>query len=118
MRLQPTSKAAEVVRRVQAGGRENLVMVLGTGCCDSTAPYLYDNYLPEPDSAQVGEVEGIRILAPGWLAELYAGDATLTLDVDEDVLNDSFSLESEYDCRFTLRAPVSAETRARASLEP
>lgn len=114
MRVESTPKAAEVVRRVRAEGRENLVMVLGTGCCDSTAPYLYDNYLPEPDSESVGEVEGVEILAPGWLAKLYGGDATLTVDVDEGVLNDSFSLESEYDCRFTLRAPASAEERARA----
>jgi hypothetical protein len=25
------------------------------------------------------------------------------VDVDQEVVNDSFSLESEYDCRFTLR---------------
>jgi len=29
----------------------------------------------------------------------------LEVDVDQGVPNDSFSLESEYDCRFTLRAP-------------
>ncbi|MCA1832475.1 MAG: hypothetical protein ABR548_03145 [Actinomycetota bacterium] len=74
--------------------------------CDSTAPFLYDNYLPEPGSEPVGEVDGIQVLAPGWLAKLYDGDATLVVDVDEGVLNDSFSLESEYDCRFTLRAPA------------
>jgi len=115
MNVQATEGAVEVVRRVVADGRTNLVMVLGTGCCDSTAPFLYDNYLPEPDSRPVGEIEGIQILAPAWLADLYPGDATLTVDVDEGVLNDSFSLESEYDCRFTLRAPASAEERARLS---
>src|SRR5438094_9242033 len=116
MRVISTPKAIEAVNRVKAGGRENLVMVLGTGCCDSTAPYLYDNYVPEPDAEPVGEIEGVPVLAPAWLAKLYHGDAALVVDVDEGVLNDSFSLESEYDCRFTLRMPQAKEERARAEL--
>lgn len=111
MRIEATQPAAEVVRRVQAGGRSNLVMVLGTGCCDSTAPYLYDNYLTEPDARPVGDVEGITVFAPGWLADLYADDSTLVVDVDAGVVNDSFSLESEYDCRFTLRVPEAPNRR-------
>jgi uncharacterized protein (DUF779 family) len=105
VKVNATQAAVDTVRRVKADGRENLLMILGTGCCDSTAPFLYDNYLPEPDAEPVGEVDGVTVLAPRWLAELYQGDSTLTVDVDQGVLNDSFSLESEYDCRFTLRAP-------------
>jgi uncharacterized protein (DUF779 family) len=111
MRIDATPEATEVVRRVISEGRSNLVMVLGTGCCDSTAPYLYDNYLPEPDARPVGELEGVTILAPGWLADLYKGNDTLVVDVDEGVVNDSFSLESEYDCRFTLRVPEQPNRR-------
>jgi len=111
MRIDATEAAAAAVRRVRDGGRSELVMVLGTGCCDSTAPYLYDNYLVEPDAQQVGEVDGVPLFAPRWLAELYPAGETLTLDVDEGVLNDSFSLESEYDCRFTLRVPERPEQR-------
>lgn len=107
MRIEVTKQAEAAVRRVRAGGRTNLVMVLGTGCCDSTAPYLYDNYLPEPGAKRVGSVDGVDVLAPEWLAKLYEGDGdALIVDVDEGVVNDSFSLESEYDCRFTLRSPV------------
>lgn len=106
MNVDATDAAIETVRRVKADGRDDLVMVLGTGCCDSTAPFLYDHYLAEPDAQHVGDIDGVAILAPRWLAELYAGDATLTVDVDAGVVNDSFSLESEYDCRFTLRAPA------------
>jgi len=69
-----TGPAEEMVRRVRAGGRENLIMVLGTGCCDSTSPFLYDNYLPEPDAQPVGAIDGVTIVAPKWLAELYPGD--------------------------------------------
>ncbi|MGH2830485.1 MAG: DUF779 domain-containing protein [Actinomycetota bacterium] len=111
MKIVATPRAEEAVRRVREAGRQNLVMVLGTGCCDSTAPYLYDDYLPEPDSQPVGAVDGVQVLAPAWLARLYGGDASLLLDVDEGVVNDSFSLESEYDCRFTLRVPEQPQKR-------
>ncbi len=112
MKITTTGTAAATVRRVRDEGRTELVMILGTGCCDSTAPYLYDHYLPEPDAVSVGEIDGVAILSPKWLADLYAGDAELIVDVDEGVANDSFSLESEYDCRFTLRAAPTAELRA------
>lgn len=106
MRVSATPAAEAVVRKVARSGREDLVMVLGTGCCDSTAPFLYDRYYPGPDAVRVGEVAGVPIYAHPWLAELYAGDDGLDLDVVEGVLSDSFSLEAEQGCRFTLRAPA------------
>ena len=110
MRIDVTEPAASIVRRVQAEGRDNLVMVLSNGCCDSTAPYLYDNYIAEAGSQPVGEVEGVTVLAPEWLRKLYPDDQ-LTIDVEQGVLEDSFSLETEFDCRFVLRAPVAEERR-------
>lgn len=105
MRIVATTDAEEIVRRVRAHGRDNLVMVLSNGCCDATAPYLYDNYVTEPDASEVGCVDEITVFAPAWLAKLYPGDDTLTIDVERGVLDDSFSLETEFDCRFVLRAP-------------
>ena len=87
-------------------------MVLGTGCCDSTAPFLYDRYIPGPDAVEVGQIAGVPILAHGWLAKLYEGTDGLIVDIDEGVVSDSFSLESEYDCRFTLRVSSSAGSRS------
>jgi uncharacterized protein (DUF779 family) len=107
MRVTATARAETVVRKVAEAGREQLVMVLGTGCCDSTAPFLYDRYYAGSDVEEVGRVAGVPVLAHRWLADLYAGGA-LEVDVDEDSPNDSFSLESDFDCRFTLRvAPAS-----------
>jgi uncharacterized protein len=103
--VRATPEAEATVERVKAGGRQDLVMVLGTGCCDSTAPYLYDRYYPGADVVEAGRVAGVPVLAHEWLARLY-GEGELVIDVDEDVANDSFSLESEFDCRFTLRAEV------------
>jgi uncharacterized protein (DUF779 family) len=107
MRVTATAKAEEAVRLVESSGRTDLVMVLGTGCCDSTAPFLYDRgYYPGADAIGVGAVAGVRVLAHGWLARLYPDDEALIIDVDENVVADSFSLETEHGRRFTLRAPV------------
>jgi uncharacterized protein (DUF779 family) len=108
MDVRATANAEAVVRKVAEGGRQELVMVLGTGCCDSTAPFLYDRYYPGPDVIEVGRIAGVPVLANRWLADLYGDGDGLELDVDEGGVNDSFSLESEYDCRFTLR--VAART--------
>ena len=102
MRVRATARAEEMVRRVARSGRDDLVVVIGNGCCDSTAPYLYDHYLVGPDATEVGRVAGVPVYAGGWLARLYpAGE--LTVDVEEGVVSDSFSLESVFDCRLTLR---------------
>ena len=101
--MSATARAEAVVRKVATSGRQDLVMVLGTGCCDSTAPFLFDRYYPGPDVVEVGRVEGVPVFAHRWLADLYSEGDGLEIDVDERVVSDSFSLESDYDCRFTLR---------------
>jgi uncharacterized protein (DUF779 family) len=111
VRIEGTTPAAAIVRRVRAGGRENLVMVLGNGCCDSTAPYLYDNYIAEPGAQPVGDVDGVTVLAPEWFAKLYPADDLLMIDVEQGVIEDSFSLETDLDCRFVLRAPTAPKNR-------
>jgi uncharacterized protein len=107
MKVTATADAEAVVRWVADAGREQLVMILGTGCCDSTAPFLYDRYYPGSDVEEVGRIAGIPVFAHRWLADLYRGDA-LEVDVDEGSPNDSFSLESDFDCRFTLRVAPAA----------
>jgi uncharacterized protein (DUF779 family) len=103
MKVRATPAAATVLRKVAATGRQDLVFVLGTGCCDSTAPFLYDRYYPGADAVKVGDVDGVPVFAHRWLADLYANGSGLQIDVDEGQPNDSLSLESEHDCRFTLR---------------
>lgn len=107
MKVTATAQAEAVVRKVVDAGRDQLVMVLGTGCCDSTAPFLYDRYYAGSDAVEVGHIAGVPMLAHRWLADLY-GEGELEVDVDQGLPNDSFSLESEFDCRFTLRIAASA----------
>ena len=112
MHVTATPEAEQAVRRVEAGGRTGLVMVLGTGCCDSTAPFLFDRgYYAGADAVPVGEVAGVPVVAHGWLAKLYPDDDRLVVDVDEGVVADSFSLETEHGCRFTLRLPARPDRR-------
>jgi uncharacterized protein (DUF779 family) len=103
VRISASEQSEAVVRKVAASGREDLMMVLGTGCCDSTAPFLYDRYYPGPDVVEVGRVAGVPILAHRWLADLYAEEDGLEIDVNQDAVSDSFSLETEHGCRLTLR---------------
>lgn len=107
MNIRYTDAAAATIRQVRDGGRDDLVMVLSNGCCDSTAPFLYDRYLPEPTATLVGEIEGVDVYAPAWICTLYPDD-DLTIDVIESPIEDSFSLETDYDRRFVLRAPGNA----------
>lgn len=104
MKIRATPQAEEAVRLVREGGRANLVMVLSSGCCDSTAPFLYDDYLPDRTASPVGEVAGVTVMAPQWLVRLYPGDDTFVIDATAGLAEDSFSLETNYDRRFVLRA--------------
>jgi uncharacterized protein (DUF779 family) len=103
VRVSASPRAEAVLRRVAGAGREDLVVVIGDGCCDGEAPFLFDRYVAPPDAERVGEAAGVPVIAHARIARLW-GDDEVRLDVDEGVPNDSFSLESELDCRLTLRA--------------
>src|SRR3954462_2283544 len=79
-----------------------LTVTIGTGCCESTAPFLYEDFWPGPDQEAVGEVEGVIIYAPEYLRTQYPGDDGVVLDV-VDELGESLSVETELGCRLILR---------------
>jgi uncharacterized protein (DUF779 family) len=83
--------------------RGALVFTIGTGCCESTAPFLYEDFWPGPDSEAVGEVAGVPVYAPAYLRDLYPGDDGVTVDVEAGSMAESMSIETEYGCRFILR---------------
>jgi uncharacterized protein (DUF779 family) len=100
------SQAAErVVERAKRDRRGALVFTIGTGCCESTAPFLYEDFWPGPDSEPVGEVAGVTVYAPEYLRALYPGADGVTIDVTDDMA-ESMSIETEYGCRFILRDPT------------
>jgi uncharacterized protein (DUF779 family) len=103
LRVTGTAAAERVVERAKRDRRGALVFTIGTGCCESTAPFLYEDFWPGPDSEAVGEVAGVPVFAPAYLRALYPGSDGVTVDV-EDSMAESMSIETEYGCRFILRA--------------
>ncbi|MDQ1455218.1 MAG: uncharacterized protein QOH28_838 [Actinomycetota bacterium] len=103
-----TAAAARVVERARRDRRGALVFTIGTGCCESTAPFLYEDFWPGPDSEAVGDIAGVLVYAPEYLRILYPGDEGVTVDVEEGSMAESMSIETEYGCRFILRDPAGA----------
>lgn len=103
MHVTGTPAAARVVNRARADRRGRLSFTIGTGCCESTAPFLYEDFWPGPDQEVVGEVGGVPVYAPEYLRRMYPGDDGLVIDVQEGLLAESMSIETEYGCRFVLR---------------
>jgi uncharacterized protein (DUF779 family) len=97
-----TDAAARIVERSRRDRPGALVFTIGTGCCESTAPFLYEDFWPGPDSEPVGEVAGVPVYAPAYLRALYPGDDGVTIDVEE-LMAESMSIETEYGFRFILR---------------
>ena len=102
MKVTTTDRAARVVERMRAMRSGRLTITIGTGCCESTAPFLYEDFWPGPDSEQVGEVAGVPVFAPEYLRALYPAGDGVVIDVD-DAIAESMSIETEYGCRFILR---------------
>ena len=102
MRVSATDAAAGVVRRARSTRQGVLTITLGTGCCESTAPFLYEDFWPGPDQEPVGTVGDVVVYAPDYVRALYPGDESVTLDVIDE-LAESLSIETEWGCRLVLR---------------
>jgi uncharacterized protein (DUF779 family) len=103
MKVTGTESAARVVERARRDRSGELVFTIGTGCCESTAPFLYEDFWPGPDAEAVGEVSGVTVYAPEYLRSMYPGNDGVVIDVDDTMMAESMSIETEYGCRFVLR---------------
>jgi uncharacterized protein (DUF779 family) len=104
MRVDVTDRAREVVERAGRARPGTLTVTIGTGCCESTAPFLYEDFWPGPDQEPVGTVGDVVVYAPDYVRALYPGDESVTLDVIDE-LAESLSIETEFGCRLVLRGP-------------
>ncbi|HWJ98839.1 MAG TPA: DUF779 domain-containing protein [Acidimicrobiales bacterium] len=102
MLVTATDRARDVIAEMGHRRRGTLTVTIGTGCCESTAPFLYEDFWPGPDQEPVGEVEGVVVYAPEYLRSAYPGDDGVVLDV-VDELAESLSVETELGCRLILR---------------
>lgn len=102
MRVTASPRAAEVVAEMATRRSGVLTVTIGTGCCESTAPFLYEDFYPGADQEPVGEVAGVVIYAPEYLRRLYPGDQGPRLEV-VDEMGESLSVETELGVRLALR---------------
>jgi uncharacterized protein (DUF779 family) len=96
-----TDAARHVLDRVRAERTGALTMVIGNGCCDSTAPYLFTDYLPGPNERLVGHVEDVPVVLDETFAASFT-DTEVVIDARDDPQPDSFSCEAEIGYRFVL----------------
>jgi len=102
MRVDATDAARAVVTRARQMRSGTLTITIGTGCCESTAPFLYEDFWPGPDQEPVGEVDGVVVYAPEYLRALYPDDEGPTIDA-VTVTAESLSIETEWGQRLMLR---------------
>lgn len=101
-----TGAASEALRRTRLERGADLTFVIGNGCCDSTAPFLFATYMAGPGERRVGEVEGVPVLLDASLADLFEG-YEVVIDAAPDPGGDSFSCETELGLRFSMeRVPA------------
>ncbi len=103
MRVTASEAAERVIERCKQVRPGTLTITIGTGCCESTAPFLYEDFWPGPDQEVVGQVAGVAVYAPKYLRELYPGEEGVVIDVVEGQLAESMSIETELECRLILR---------------
>ncbi len=101
-----TDAATELLDRSRERFGDELSIVIGNGCCDSTAPFLFSRYFAGPAETNVGEVAGIPVLLDRSLVDLFEG-REVVIDAAPDPGGDSFSCETELGQRFTMqRVPL------------
>lgn len=102
MRVTATPRATAIVERAQQERKGELTITIGTGCCESTAPFLYEDFWPGPDQEVVGEVAGVPVFAPDYLRTMYPADDDVVIDLFDGIA-ESMSIETEWDCRLYLQ---------------
>jgi uncharacterized protein (DUF779 family) len=102
VRVTGTDRAVQIIERAKVARRGTLTITIGTGCCESTAPFLYEDFWPGPDQEVVGQIAGVEVFAPQYLRSMYPGDDGVVVDVYNGPA-ESMSVETEWDCRLFLR---------------
>jgi uncharacterized protein (DUF779 family) len=103
-----TEAASDAIERVRSDRGDDLSLLIGNGCCDSTAPFLFSRYAPGPGEIRVGEVAGVPVFLDASLRELFA-EREVVIDVRTGgaAEEDSFSCETELGVRLTMeRLPL------------
>jgi uncharacterized protein (DUF779 family) len=103
VRVVLTAAAEEALERVRSELGDDLTLLIGNGCCDSTAPFLFSRYAAGPGETSVGEVAGVPVFLDASLVDLFDG-REVVIDAREGgaAEEDSFSCETELGLRLTM----------------
>jgi uncharacterized protein (DUF779 family) len=97
-----TNAARDVIARVRERRGDDLSLVIGNGCCDSTAPFLFSHYYAGPNEQEVVVVDGVRVFVEDGIAQSFRGREVVVDASAGDPQPDSFSCEAELGYRFTI----------------
>lgn len=100
--VKATDEAEAVLRAVRSRHDGVLTITLAGGCCEGSAPHLYEDYLLPFGAGEIGRVADIPVFLPREWQELYA-DAKLLIDVVDDPASDAMSLETRLGKRLVIR---------------
>ncbi len=102
MKVAATPAALALLEQLRAAEPSTtFVLVLGSGCCEGTAPHLFRDYVLVPEQERVGDIAGIVMYADAHVRRLYAG-RELTIDARQDPTADGFSAEIPLGWRLVL----------------
>ncbi|WDL98641.1 DUF779 domain-containing protein [Alicyclobacillus sp. ALC3] len=98
-----TERAVAVIEQVAKVRLGPLILTISNGCCDGTAPYLYDKALPPSHAACVLETDQVSVYITSLLKGRAAVPVHYVIDAFPDAASDSLSLESDFGWRLTVR---------------
>lgn len=113
-RITITDKAIEILNKIKAENGEELIFHQSGGCCDGTAPMLFekeDMYLDDSD-IYIGKLEGINYYMSQDSFD-YWKYTHITVDVTEG-RGSSFSLEIPLGVRFIIHSRLMTEEENKA----
>lgn len=103
MDLRFTDRARTLLAEIRAENpSDTLVILVGGGCCENTAPILMKNFLVGRGDRRMGEAEGVEVYASADVYPLVEGTPSV-IDVTDGAGAGSFSLEVRRGVRLTLR---------------
>jgi uncharacterized protein (DUF779 family) len=91
--LRVSKSAAAIIREVRNDRGGTLTITIDGGCCEGTAPHLYEDYVVPAGSIEIGRFDDIPVYIPGTLGDQYA-NTCVTIDVIDDPRSDAMSLET------------------------
>ena len=103
MDLRFSDKARALLAEIRGENpSDTLVILIGGGCCENTAPILMKNFRVGQGDRYLGEGEGVGVYAAAEIYPLLAATPSI-IDVTDGRGAGSFSLEIRRGVRLTLR---------------